>query len=177
MDQKASDLMSYYHAIVMQLRSRYQADNSLQLEDLLEQYQHLKAYKRLKKRASKDDLEMIDRFLYHDIRALVHNRDSTALDESPILLMLKDALWEALYQSADQVQLSYFEMNHDIKQEGQYREGECVVHGLVECSHCGLIRQYVHMHKLEACERCGSTYFERPRHFPRKIDLKSNHRY
>ncbi len=169
--------MSYYHVIMMQLRSKYQVDQSLQIEDLIQQYQHLKAYKKLKKIVSKDDLELLERFLYHDIRTLIHNRDATVADESPTLLMLWEALWEVLYQSADQAQLAYHEMQHDIDCQGQYVTGEFVVQGLVECSHCGLVREYEHLHELDACERCGGSKFERPRHFPRKIDPKSNHCY
>ena len=177
MRHRAVNLIIYYRIIMMQLKSKYEMDKSLQIEDLSAQCRNLKAYKKLKKIASKDDLELLTRFLDHDIRILIHNRDATIANESPILLMLWETLWEALYQSCDQVQLAYYEMQHDIDHEGQYLEGEFVVHGLVECSHCGLIREYEHLHEIESCERCGCAKFERPRHFPRKVDIKSTHRY
>ena len=177
MKEHASQLLTYYHVIMMQIRSRFHQENELGIDDLIEEYQHYKAYKKLVKIAHKEDLDLIHRFVEHDIRALVHNRDSSIADQSVLLLMLKEHLWHLLFQSADQTQLRLYEMLHDIDAEGQYYEGEFVVGGLVECRHCGLVHKYDHLHEITACERCGSHRFERPRHFPRKIDVKSNYRY
>ena len=177
MQAQVSTFMVLYHALLVQVRAAYEQDDTFMLEDLPSLYHQMKPYKKLRRIAAAEDVQLVENFLKHDVEALIHNRAQSVWEQSPSLLMLKDMLWDVLYQGADLTQLHWYEMHHDVAQHGQYRKGEYVVHGWVECDHCGLIRSYVHLHELTCCERCCHEVFVRPRHFPRKIDPKSHHRY
>lgn len=167
------DLLILYHALLLQLQSRYQMDSHLTIEDLPDVVQHLPAHRMLRKKFSQPELDLVDRFIMQDIDILIHNRIDNQLNHSPTYLMFKNMLLDALYESADQCQLKFYEMKHDIACNGVYLVGEVLSQGALECSHCGLLRHYQHLETVDSCERCHCDVFERPVYYPIKNKLNA----
>jgi predicted Zn-ribbon and HTH transcriptional regulator len=177
LDKKALSIVGCYHIVLHQLRARYLTDTELSADQFQEVCLDLKPYRKLQTMISIDEIKIINRMLWQEAEIITRNRDNSIWDESPMLLTLKDQLLHMLYATANPATMSYMEMMHDIEHGGQYVQGEVLFHGLLECAHCGLIKRFHHLQEIDACNRCGSDHFERPRYFPRKLDLTSNYHY
>ncbi|MGS0725435.1 zinc ribbon-containing protein, partial [Shewanella sp. 0m-11] len=79
MSEQSTELLSLYKALIDQLQSQYNDDNSLTVKSLYAQMQACKEYLAIKQQAKQEELALVEQFLKRDIASFLQEKNATDL--------------------------------------------------------------------------------------------------
>jgi len=103
--------------------------------------------------------QFIDNLKYdlHDFYQL--NRKQA--QHSVYLGLLNETLWDTLAKLTDKSQVEWAELVDDFNHDGQYKSGDYIGFGELQCEQCDETITIMHFSEIADCAHCGSTEFIR----------------
>jgi ribosomal protein S27E len=75
--------------------------------------------------------------------------------------LLNESFWQNMQAITDKSQVEWSELDDDFKHHGEYKSGDFIGFGLLECQHCQEKISYSHAADVADCFACGSSTFIR----------------
>ncbi|MGS0682651.1 zinc ribbon-containing protein [Shewanella sp. 125m-7] len=161
MSEQSIELLSLYKALIDQLQSQYNDDNSLTVKSLYAQMQSCKEYLAIKQQAKQEELALVEQFLKRDIASFLQEKNATDLSHSPTVITAESTLWHWLGEITDRSQVEWHEVAQDFKHHGYYKSGEIVGQGTMVCTACGHEAEIEFPDILSDCTECDNDEFTR----------------
>ncbi|GIU31093.1 zinc ribbon-containing protein [Shewanella schlegeliana] len=161
MSEQSTELLSLYKALISQLQSQYNDDNSLTVKSLYAQMQTCKEYLAIKQQAKEEELALVEQFLKRDIASFLQEKNATDLSHSPTVITVESTLWHWLGEITDRSQVEWHEVAQDFKHHGYYESGEIVGQGTMVCTSCGHESKIEFPTILPDCTECDNNEFTR----------------
>lgn len=109
---------------------------------------------------SEEKLKQFSDNLKYDLHDFYQLNRSQA-QHSLYLGLLNETLWENLAKLTDKSQVEWAELVDDFDHDGQYKSGDFIGFGELQCEQCDERITILHFSEIGDCVHCGSTGFIR----------------
>jgi predicted DNA-binding ribbon-helix-helix protein len=161
MSGRSSALLALYQALIEQVKSRFEDDNSLTIKSLYQLIIKSKEYLQLKSQADESELALVEEFLKRDIANFLKEQNADSLSHSPTMIAIENTFWHWLNEITDRSQVEWHELSQDFKHHGCYRSGEIISQGRMVCTQCQHEMQIEFPSMIPDCTKCNNSEFTR----------------
>ncbi|QSX34607.1 zinc ribbon-containing protein [Shewanella avicenniae] len=161
MNEKSEKLLALYQSLMDKVAEQYRDDSSLSINALYEAITHSREFLALKRKASEDELALVEGFLRRDIDSFIKQRMQTDLSYSPSVIGFEQSLWHWLGEISDRSQVEWHELAQQFKQAGVYHTGDVVSQGRLSCTQCGQGMSIEFTNVVPECPNCDNREFTR----------------
>lgn len=145
----------------------YQKLNNWLIEIKAEQKPHMEAFLKQAKlyadaaeTMSEEKLQQFIDNLKYDLYDFYQLNRAQA-KHSVYLGLLNEALWDNLAKLTDKSQVEWAELVDDFSHDGQYKSGDFIGFGKLQCEQCDETITIMHFSEISNCVHCGSADFTR----------------
>ncbi|MFD2166055.1 hypothetical protein ACFSJY_07215 [Thalassotalea euphylliae] len=103
--------------------------------------------------------QFISNFTY-DLNDFISNWQKQSA-HSVYLGVLNETFWDNVAKAADKSQVEWAELPDDLAHQGQYKSGDIIGFGLLQCKQCGYEQTISHLSTVIDCPECGCSEFQR----------------
>lgn len=156
MKSENSIFQNLYQALVT-----WAADvNQHEITDIVETIEQSKLYLQAAEQLPEEKvIQFIDNLRF-DLKELVQQNQVQA-KHSLYLGLLNESFWKNMQEITDKSQVEWSELEDDFKHHGEYKSGDFIGFGLLECQQCQETMTYTHAADVIDCFSCGGSSFTR----------------
>ncbi|GLX77517.1 DUF1451 domain-containing protein [Thalassotalea insulae] len=103
--------------------------------------------------------QFIDNFKY-DLHEFYQQHQEQA-KHSLYLAIMNESFWAVMANITDKSQVEWAELCDDFDHNGDYRSGDYIGFGVLECQNCHHSLQITHLCQIKDCLHCGHQHFVR----------------
>ncbi|MGJ8691893.1 MAG: zinc ribbon-containing protein [Thalassotalea sp.] len=109
---------------------------------------------------SEDKLSQFMHNLQHDLSEF-YQQTKVEAKHSVYLGVMTEAWWQNLAEMTDKSQVEWAELADDIKHHGEYKTGDIIGFGILQCQQCSEHLHITHLCQVSDCINCGHQVFNR----------------
>ena len=107
-----------------------------------------------------ESIKQFVRNLQYDLQHFYQQNKNDA-KHSVYLALMEETLWQKLADMTDKAKVEWIELEHDLSLHGQYRTGDIIGFGILECQLCHKEYHITHCTVINDCIDCGHHDFLR----------------
>ncbi|MFT6900841.1 MAG: hypothetical protein ACJAXS_001021 [Colwellia sp.] len=134
--------------------------NQHEITDIVEGVEHSKLYLKAAEELPEEKVKQFVNNLRFDLKEFITQNKAQA-KHSLYLGLLNESFWQNMQSITDKSQVEWSELNDDFKHHGEYKSGDFIGFGLLECQNCKEKITYNHASDVADCFVCGSGSFIR----------------
>ena len=134
--------------------------NQHEITDFVEKVAKSKLYLQAAEKLPEDKVKQFVDNLRFDIKEVIKQNEAQAKD-SLYLSLLTESFWNNMNAITDKSQVEWSELEDDFKHCGQYKSGDFIGFGILECQYCHKKFTYSHASDVADCFSCGGSTFLR----------------
>jgi len=156
MKSKKSVFQKLYQALVVWAEDV----NKHEITNIVENIEQSKLYLQAAEQLPEDKVKQFIDNLRFDLKDFFQQNQAQAKN-SLYLALLNESFWKNMQEITDKSQVEWSELDDDFKHNGEYKSGEFIGFGLLECRHCKEKITYSHASDVADCFACGGSTFTR----------------
>jgi len=134
--------------------------NQHEITDIVEKVEQSKLYLQAAEQLPEDKVNQFVDNLRFDIKEFIVQNKAQA-KHSLYLGLLNESFWKNMQAITDKSQVEWSELDDDFKHNGEYKTGDFIGFGFLECQHCHEKTTYSHATDVADCFSCGGSTFIR----------------
>jgi hypothetical protein len=134
--------------------------NQHEITDFVEKVEQSKLYLQAAEQLPENKVKQFVDNLRFDIKEFIKQNEAQA-KHSLYLGLLNESFWQNMQAITDKSQVEWSELDDDFKHHGEYKTGDFIGFGLLECQHCHETITYSHASDVVDCFGCGGSSFIR----------------
>ena len=156
MKSKHSVFQNLYQALVTWAEDV----NQHEITDIVEGVEQSKLYLKAAEELPEEKVKQFIDNLRFDVKEFVQQNEKDAKG-SLYLGLLNESFWNNMQRITDKSQVEWSELDGDFKHHGEYKSGDFIGFGLLECQNCKEKITYNHASDVADCYLCGGNTFIR----------------
>ncbi|NQZ86142.1 MAG: zinc ribbon-containing protein [Colwellia sp.] len=158
MKSKNSVFQDLYQALVIWAEDV----NQHEITDIVEKIEKSKLYLQAAEKLPEEKVKQFVDNLRFDIREFIQQNELQAKN-SLYLGLLNESFWNNMQAITDKSQVEWSELDDDFKHHGEYKSGDFIGFGFLECQNCHEKITYSHASDVADCFSCsGNTFIRLP---------------
>jgi hypothetical protein len=134
--------------------------NQHEITHMIEKVEQSKLYLQAAEQLPEDKVTQFIDNLRFDIKEFIEQNKAQA-KHSLYLGLLNESFWKNMQAITDKSQVEWSELDDDFKHRGEYKSGDFIGFGFLECKHCHEKVTYSRASDVADCFSCGGTSFMR----------------
>jgi flagellar biosynthesis component FlhA len=134
--------------------------NQHEITDIVEGVEQSKLYLKAAEELPEEKVKQFVDNLRFDLKEFITQNEAQAKD-SLYLGLLNESFWQNMQSITDKSQVEWSELDDDFKHHGEYKSGDFIGFGLLECQNCKEKITYNHASDVADCFACGGGSFIR----------------
>jgi len=156
MKSKNSVFQELYQAVVIWAEDV----NQHEITDIIEKVEQSKLYLQAAEQLPEDKVKQFVDSLRFDLKEFLQ-QNSAQVKHSLYLGLLNESFWKNMQAITDKSQVEWSEFDDDFKHHGEYKSGDFIGFGLLECKQCHEKITYSYASDVADCFTCGGASFTR----------------
>ena len=134
--------------------------NQHEITDIIEKVEQSKLYLQAAEQLPEDKVKQFIDNLRFDLKEFLQ-QTQTQTQHSLYLGLLNESFWQNMQAITDKSQVEWSELDDDFKHHGEYKTGDFIGFGILECQSCHESITYSHAADVADCFACGGDRFIR----------------
>ena len=134
--------------------------NQHEITDIVEKVAQSKLYLQAAEQLPEEKVKQFVDNLRFDLKEFIQQNHAQA-KHSLYLGLLNESFWQNMQAITDKSQVEWSELDDDFKHHGEYKSGDFIGFGLLQCQQCQEKTTYSHAADVADCFSCGGSTFIR----------------